>query len=65
MEAVPENVRLITGIVLCTIQMNLSARACHRTLKLACTIADLVGNYEIQPVHLAEAILYLTKLMTG
>jgi magnesium chelatase family protein len=39
-------------------QLNLSARAYHRTqsVKLARTIADLVGSEEIQSVHLAEAL---------
>ena len=37
-------------------QMNLSARAYHRVLKLARTIADLAGSERIQPAHLAEAI---------
>jgi magnesium chelatase family protein len=35
-------------------QFNLSARAYHRILKLARTIADLTGSEEIQFVHLAE-----------
>jgi len=39
-------------------QMNLSARAYHRILKLARTIADLAGADRIQPAHLAEAIQY-------
>ena len=39
-------------------QMNLSARAYHRVLKLARTIADLVGSERIQPAHLVEAIQY-------
>jgi magnesium chelatase family protein len=43
-------------------QMQLSARAYHRILKLARTIADLVGEEEIAPTHLAEALQYRPKL---
>jgi hypothetical protein len=39
-------------------QLQLSARAFHRVLKLARTIADLAGAERLQPAHLAEAIQY-------
>lgn len=39
-------------------QLNLSARAYHRTLKLARTIADLAGSSRIEAAHLAEAVQY-------
>lgn len=43
-------------------QMKLSARAYHRILKLARTIADLAGAESITPSHLAEALQYRPKL---
>ncbi|MFN8467386.1 MAG: hypothetical protein U0X20_17645 [Caldilineaceae bacterium] len=39
-------------------QMNLSACAYHRLLKLGRTIADLAGEEQIQVHHLAEALQY-------
>jgi len=39
-------------------QLQLSARAFHRVLKIARTIADLAGSDDIAPTHLAEAIQY-------
>ena len=43
-------------MVLCMSQLQLSARAYHRILKLARTIADLAGEEEIQSAHLVEAL---------
>jgi magnesium chelatase family protein len=39
-------------------QLGMSARAFHRVLKLARTIADLTGADQIQAAHLAEAIQF-------
>jgi len=39
-------------------QLNLSARAFHRVLKLARTIADLGGSDRIEQPHVAESIQY-------
>ena len=38
--------------------MNLSARAYHKVIKVARTIADLEGSERIERRHLAEAACY-------
>ncbi len=44
-------------------QMQLSARAYHRVLKLGLTIADLAMSEKVDVVHLAEAIQYRPRRM--
>jgi magnesium chelatase family protein len=46
-------------------QLQLSARAYHRVLKLARTIADLAGCETILPTHLAEALQYRPRMNDG
>ena len=43
-------------------QLALSARAFHRILKLARTIADMDGVDEHRAAHLAEAIQYRQRV---
>ena len=39
-------------------RLNLSARAYHRVLRVARSIADLAESSEIQTAHLSEALSY-------
>jgi magnesium chelatase family protein len=39
-------------------QMALSARAYHKVLKISRTVADLGGEEQILPAHIAEALQY-------
>ena len=48
-----------TGLLkLATSELNLSARAYDRVLKVARTAADLDGSESVQTHHLSEAIQY-------
>jgi len=44
-------------------QMDLSARAYHRVLKMARTIADLAGEETLQTQYLAEALQYRPRAL--
>jgi len=46
-------------------KLKLSARACHRIIKLARTIADMEGSAAIQLGHLAEAATFRGTILPG
>lgn len=45
-------------------RLALSARAYHRVIKIACTIADLDGSPDVKEGHILEAIQYRPKVNT-
>lgn len=55
----PECQRLLSAAAA---QLNLSARSYYKVVKVARTIADLAGEKEILPSHVAEALQYRPKL---
>ncbi|MDO8551256.1 MAG: YifB family Mg chelatase-like AAA ATPase [bacterium] len=58
----PLNEDCMTLLKQATIQMNLSARSYYRVIKVSRTIADLGGEREILPNHIAEALQYRPRI---
>ncbi|MBI4087887.1 YifB family Mg chelatase-like AAA ATPase [Candidatus Kaiserbacteria bacterium] len=50
-----------SALVAAARQMKLSPRGYHRTIKLARTVADLVGHETIEPSHMLEALQYRAR----
>lgn len=61
----PQEVRQFCGVEAAAQRLQLSARAFHRVLKLARTIADLADAEVIAAPHLAEALQYRPKVWGG
>ena len=55
---------IVVDIGLATTQLGLSARAFHRILKVARTIADLEGADRLTSAHVAEAVQYRQRSRT-
>ena len=46
-------------------RLGLSARALHRSARVARTIADLAGSAEVERDHLREALSYRQNVQQG
>ena len=60
MEALGPHKAWLTGVME---RLELSARALHRSLRVARTIADLAGSEVIRREHLREALSYRQNLL--
>lgn len=63
-ESSPFNAPINSLVRVTMIQLGMSARAFHRILKVARTIADLEGARNIRTHHLAEAIQHRPRRQT-